>query len=136
MERLGYGMSCHLGRSARDRSRRESRARGGGQRTAIPGRRQYNERPTPTGIRTGIRTDGAGAAGISPRRRSAPDLAREPRNGLVGGVLWVFAATLLATALSAAVTGSAVAQKALTWVVAAAAAGVAFLVAAYVPTSR
>jgi uncharacterized protein YfiM (DUF2279 family) len=55
---------------------------------------------------------------------------------LTGGVLWVFAAALLATALYAAVTGSAVAQKALTWVVAAAAAGVAFLVAAYVPTSR
>lgn len=48
----------------------------------------------------------------------------------------MFAATLLATALSAAVTGSAVAQKALTWVVAAAAAGVALLIAAYVPTNR
>jgi len=48
----------------------------------------------------------------------------------------VFAATLLATALSAAVTGSAVAQKALAWVVAAAATGVAFLVAAYVLTNR
>ena len=55
---------------------------------------------------------------------------------LVGGVLWVFAAALLATALYAAVTGSAVAQKALTWVVAAAAAGVAFLVAAYVFSNR
>jgi hypothetical protein len=55
---------------------------------------------------------------------------------LVGGVLRVFAAVLLATALYAAVTGSAVAQKALSWVVAAAAAGVAFLVAAYVLTNR
>lgn len=48
----------------------------------------------------------------------------------------MFAATLLATALSAAVTGSAVAQKALTWVVAAAAAGVACLVAAYAFSNR